>query len=91
MKRTLPRPTPVPAGGSLGDLRTAAVKCRNRPLRTHAKQTVFGEGPEDARIVLAGEQPGNREDLAGRPFVGPAGQLLDRRALAAYFRSALDS
>lgn len=64
--------------GSLDALRTAALGCRRCPLWEPATQTVFGEGPEDARLMLIGEQPGDREDLLGRPFVGPAGQLLDR-------------
>jgi uracil-DNA glycosylase family protein len=53
-------------------------QCRNCPLWEHATQAVPGEGPADARLMLVGEQPGDHEDLAGRPFVGPAGQLLDR-------------
>jgi DNA polymerase len=52
--------------------------CRRCDLYTHATQTVFGEGPLDAKIVFVGEQPGDQEDLAGRPFVGPAGQIFDR-------------
>jgi uracil-DNA glycosylase family protein len=59
-------------------LRTAASACRACPLYKNATQTVFGEGPLDARIVLIGEQPGDAEDREGRPFVGPAGNLLDR-------------
>jgi DNA polymerase len=55
-----------------------ASGCRLCPLYAHATQTVFGEGPADARLMLVGEQPGDQEDLAGRPFVGPAGQVLDR-------------
>lgn len=64
--------------GSLEALRAAALGCRRCPLWEPATQTVFGEGPQDARLMLVGEQPGDREDLVGRPFVGPAGQLLDR-------------
>jgi probable DNA metabolism protein len=60
------------------DLREQALRCRSCPLWEHATQTVFGEGPPDARIVVVGEQPGDQEDIVGRPFVGPAGQLLDR-------------
>jgi uracil-DNA glycosylase len=56
----------------------AARRCRACPLWRLGTQTVFGEGPLDARVVLVGEQPGDREDLAGRPFIGPAGQLLER-------------
>ena len=63
---------------SLGKVRTAAKSCRNCDLWKHATQTVFGEGPERAQLMLVGEQPGNDEDLAGHPFIGPAGQLLDR-------------
>jgi DNA polymerase len=63
---------------SIASLREAAQHCRACPLWKHATQTVFGAGRATARIVLIGEQPGDREDLAGKPFVGPAGQLLDR-------------
>ncbi len=55
-----------------------AADCTRCHLYENATQTVFGEGPEDARIVLVGEQPGDQEDRQGRPFVGPAGQLLDQ-------------
>jgi uracil-DNA glycosylase len=54
-------------------LRAVAAGCRECPLYAAATQTVFGEGPLGARLMLVGEQPGDREDLAGRPFVGPAG------------------
>ena len=67
-----------PAGVGLGGLRTAAAGCRACELWEPATQTVFGEGPETARVVLVGEQPGDQEDRAGEPFVGPAGKLLDR-------------
>lgn len=76
-----PRPPPddeARRAGSLAALRAAAEGCRACPLWEAATQTVFGEGPEDARILVLGEQPGDMEDLSGRPFVGPAGQLLDR-------------
>ena len=63
--------------------RRAAADCRACPLWKPATQTVFGEGPAHARIMLVGEQPGDQEDLAGRPFVGPAGKLLDRALAAA--------
>ena len=56
----------------------AAAHCRDCPLWQGATQTVWGEGPARARVMLVGEQPGDKEDLAGRPFVGPAGQLLDQ-------------
>ena len=63
---------------SLGKVRAAAKSCRNCELWKHATQTVFGEGPDRAQLMLVGEQPGNDEDLQGHPFVGPAGKLLDR-------------
>jgi len=65
---------PVP----LARLRAEVAACQRCPLHGPATQAVFGEGPSDASIVFVGEQPGDQEDLAGRPFVGPAGQLLDR-------------
>jgi probable DNA metabolism protein len=64
--------------GSLAQLALQAASCRRCPLWEPATQTVWGEGPADARIMLVGEQPGDQEDLQGRPFVGPAGRLLDR-------------
>ena len=67
----------VPADASLDGLATAAQGCRGCPLWEPATQVVFGAGPADARLVLVGEQPGDQEDLAGEPFVGPAGRLLD--------------
>ena len=63
---------------SIAGLRKAAAGCTACPLYRNATQTVFGEGPEEAFVMLVGEQPGDAEDLAGRPFVGPAGRLLDR-------------
>src|SRR5665647_3635766 len=63
---------------SLETLREEASGCRACPLWKDATQTVFGEGPQHARMMLVGEQPGDKEDLAGKPFVGPAGQMLDR-------------
>ncbi len=62
---------------SLADARAAVQGCRRCPLYRHATQAVFGEGPEQAEVIFVGEQPGDREDLAGRPFVGPAGRVLD--------------
>ena len=62
---------------SLAGLKRAAANCRACDLWKNATQTVFGEGLQQARIMFVGEQPGDREDLAGRPFVGPAGALLD--------------
>jgi DNA polymerase len=70
---------PSPAlPGTLAQIRQAASACQRCPLFRDATQTVFGEGPQDARIIFVGEQPGDQEDLAGRPFVGPAGQMFDR-------------
>ena len=63
---------------SLGALRAEARACRACPLWKPATQTVFGEGPARARVLVLGEQPGDQEDLAGRPFVGPSGRMLDR-------------
>ncbi len=67
-----------PTGVGLDGLRSAAAGCRACELGEPATQTVFGEGPETARVVLVGEQPGDQEDRRGEPFVGPAGKLLDR-------------
>jgi uracil-DNA glycosylase family protein len=63
---------------NLKTLRQQAADCRACPLWKNATQTVFGEGPQHAQIMLVGEQPGDKEDLAGKPFVGPAGLMLDR-------------
>ena len=68
----------VPATLELPVLRAAAAKCQGCDLYCHATQTVFGEGPETAGVMFVGEQPGDQEDLAGKPFVGPAGQMFDR-------------
>jgi uracil-DNA glycosylase len=68
----------VPGGASIDALRTAAARCAGCDLSRHATQTVFSRGPANARIVLVGEQPGDQEDLKGAPFVGPAGEVLDR-------------
>src|SRR3979411_1559207 len=77
------RKTPMTAASrlsasSLKTLREEAADCRACPLWKNATQTVFGEGPQQARIMLIGEQTGDKEDPAGTPFVGPAGQMLDR-------------
>jgi DNA polymerase len=72
------RPAPVPNTSSLKALAEAACACTACPLYKHATQTVFGEGPNRALIMLIGEQPGDAEDLAGIPFVGPAGRIMDR-------------
>jgi DNA polymerase len=71
----------VPASDSLATLRDAARACRGCDLYRDATQTVFGEGPAQAPLMLVGEQPGDMEDRSGHPFVGPAGKLL-REALA---------
>jgi DNA polymerase len=63
---------------TLDELRHAAAGCRACDLWKNATQTVFGEGPSPARIMLVGEQPGDKEDVEGKPFVGPAGHLLDK-------------
>jgi DNA polymerase len=63
---------------ALQELGKATNACRECPLGAHATQSVFGEGPVHARLMVVGEQPGDKEDLAGRPFVGPAGRLFDR-------------
>jgi uracil-DNA glycosylase len=68
----------VPRGADLGQLAAAAKRCEGCPLYRDATQTVFGRGPADARVVLVGEQPGDQEDLRDAPFVGPAGEVLDR-------------
>jgi DNA polymerase len=68
---------------TIEEVRRAADGCRACPLWARGTQTVFGEGPGRPRIVLVGEQPGDREDLEGRPFVGPAGRLLDQSLAAA--------
>jgi uracil-DNA glycosylase len=68
----------LPRRHDLASLRRAAKSCEGCPLFANATQTVFGEGPANARVVMVGEQPGDAEDLEGRPFVGPAGKLLDK-------------
>ena len=88
MREAKPRMVPASAvedqaaslveGSTLKTLAREAAECRRCPLWQPATQTVFGEGPENAALMMVGEQPGDQEDLAGRPFVGPAGQLLDR-------------
>jgi uracil-DNA glycosylase len=73
----------IPNDPDLDRLREAAAECTACPLYKNATQTVFGEGPERALVMFVGEQPGDAEDLAGHPFVGPAGKLLDRCMTAA--------
>ena len=74
---------PTPDSGAGDEQRELLNQCRNCPLWKYATQAVPGEGPMSARLMLVGEQPGDQEDLGGRPFVGPAGQLLDRALAAA--------
>jgi len=73
----------IPARPTIDSMRHAAKNCRACPLWKTGTQTVFGDGSRHATVVLVGEQPGNDEDLAGRPFVGPAGKLLDKALVAA--------
>ncbi|MGV9821714.1 UdgX family uracil-DNA binding protein [Nocardia xishanensis] len=68
----------VPEGADLDTLRAASCGCHGCLLYRDATQTVFGEGPADASVFVVGEQPGDREDIEGHPFVGPAGRLLDK-------------
>src|ERR671919_465395 len=68
----------IPDRPTLPKLREAAADCRACPLWENATQTVFGEGLKRARVMLVGEQPGDREDIEGKPFVGPAGRILDQ-------------
>lgn len=72
-----------PEPRSLAEARRLAATCTRCDLYKNATQTVFGEGPISARLMLVGEQPGDREDIVGRPFVGPAGAVLDRALEAA--------
>jgi DNA polymerase len=74
---TNPAQTTLGAGESLEERGAAAAACRACDLWRNATQTVFGEGSERAAVMMVGEQPGDREDLEGRPFVGPAGRVLD--------------
>jgi uracil-DNA glycosylase family protein len=67
----------IPGRPTLSSLREAASGCTACPLHETATQTVFGEGLKRARLMLIGEQPGDREDIEGHPFVGPAGRILD--------------
>jgi len=84
-----PRPEPghrypdLPEARSLSAFREAAAHCQACGLWKNATQTVFGEGRRDSKVMFVGEQPGDKEDLAGKPFVGPAGQLLDEALAAA--------
>ncbi len=83
-KNAVPTAAPfVPPRPTLPRLREAAVGCRGCELWKRGTQTVFGEGAPHARVVFVGEQPGDREDIEGKPFVGPAGKLLDKALEAA--------
>src|SRR5437868_15308272 len=73
----------VPRGGSLDQVRQAAAGCKACDLWKLGTQTVFGEGARHAKVMFVGEQPGDKEDLAGKPFVGPAGAVLDKALAAA--------
>lgn len=73
----------IPPRPTLSSVRKAAAECQACELWERGTQTVFGEGSKDARLMLVGEQPGDQEDKVGRPFVGPAGKLLDRALEAA--------
>ena len=66
------------AAAKLAQVAQEAKRCTRCPLYRNATQTVFGEGPVGAKLMLVGEQPGDQEDIAGHPFVGPAGRILDR-------------
>lgn len=74
------RPARPPDTPNLTEVREAARHCTACHLHKRATQTVFGEGPSDAVIMLVGEQPGDYEDVAGKPFVGPAGKIMDQRS-----------
>jgi uracil-DNA glycosylase family protein len=73
----------IPKNATIKTLQEAARKCRACPLWKTGTQTVFGDGSRKAKVVFVGEQPGNDEDLAGKPFVGPAGKLLDKALVEA--------
>ncbi|MBV9009431.1 MAG: UdgX family uracil-DNA binding protein [Verrucomicrobia bacterium] len=79
---------PVPETASLSKVAAASKSCTACPLYKHATQTVFGEGPKHATVMMIGEQPGDYEDVAGKPFVGPAGKMLDRALEEAEFDRA---
>src|SRR5690606_13357929 len=75
----------LPRQRDLAHLRQAASGCQGCSLYRNATQTVFGEGPAGAKVLLVGEQPGDQEDMTGQPFVGPAGRLLERALADAGF------
>ncbi len=76
-KHEPPEPVEDDSASTVAELREAAKGCRRCPLWRDATQTVFGEGPDGAKVIFVGEQPGDQEDLAGKPFVGPAGKVFD--------------
>src|SRR5947209_1652514 len=76
-KRSAPPPSLIPLHGSLADLQKAAKTCKACDLWKIGTQTVFGAGASGAKIMFVGEQPGDQEDIEGKPFVGPAGKLLN--------------
>jgi uracil-DNA glycosylase family protein len=73
----------IPGRPTIDKVRQAALECKACDLWKSGTQTVFGEGSRNAQVMFVGEQPGDQEDLAGRPFVGPAGRLLDRALVEA--------
>jgi uracil-DNA glycosylase family protein len=77
------------ASATLEETKAAAQHCRNCALWERATQTVFGEGPPTAKVIFVGEQPGDSEDVQGRPFVGPAGKLLDQAFVEANLERSL--
>jgi uracil-DNA glycosylase family protein len=79
----IPAEALIPEQLSIESLREAAAECKACDLWEKGTQTVFGEGKENARLMLVGEQPGDREDIEGHPFVGPAGRILDEALEAA--------
>jgi DNA polymerase len=84
MKRPSPTtPSEIPQKGTIPELRAAAAGCKACDLWKLGTQTVFGEGRSTARVMLIGEQPGDKEDMEGRPFVGPAGAVLNKALAAA--------
>jgi len=76
-KNEFPAEVLIPPNSTLAELRAVAVGCKACDLWKKGTQTVFGEGPSSAPVMFVGEQPGDREDIEGRPFVGPAGRILD--------------
>jgi uracil-DNA glycosylase family protein len=83
-KNQFPTAAPfLPHEQSLPALRRASMSCKGCDLYSRATQTVFGEGTKNASVMLVGEQPGDKEDLEGRPFIGPAGRILDEALMAA--------